>query len=64
MTAARYAIFGAIAGIVVVSLGPRFHIGSWFFDGVPGYIGTACGGACAALVLRYAVRQTFGPVIP
>jgi hypothetical protein len=64
MTAAVCAILGAIAGIIVVSLGPRFHIGSWFFDGVPSSIAAACGGAFVVLVLRYAVRQTFGPVIP
>jgi hypothetical protein len=64
MTAAAYAILGAIAGIVIVLVGPRFHIGSWFFDGVPGYVGAACAGAFVALLVRNAVRQTFGPVIP
>jgi hypothetical protein len=54
------ALIGAALGVLAVWLGLRFHIGSWFFDGITGYAGAAIGGAFVAIVVRYALSRTFG----
>jgi hypothetical protein len=61
---ATYALVGAIAGMLLIYLGLNFHIGSTIYDGVTAYVGAAFGGALAAVVVRYSVRQAFGPIIP
>lgn len=64
MTTAAYALLGAIAGMLAIYLGLRFHLGQTVIDGVPAYIGAAIAGAVGALVVRYAVRKTLGPIVP
>jgi hypothetical protein len=55
-----YALLGAAIGAGVIWFGLRFHIGSWFFDGAPAYVGAALVGAVAALIIRAAIRRHFG----
>ena len=62
--AAIYAALGAIGGMLLIYMGLNFHIGSTIYQGVPAYIGAACGGAVVVLIVRYAVRKQYGPIIP
>ena len=58
-----FAIVGACVGIGLVHLGLNVHMGQTTFDGPTAYVLAALGGAGTALVLRYAINETFGPVI-
>jgi hypothetical protein len=44
----------------MVVIGPRFHIGPIFFDGLVGYIGSAIAGALAAVLIRWTIRKEWG----
>ena len=60
-----YAILGALAGLVLVYMGLTVHVGLTNYQGgVAAYALSALGGAAVALVVRYAVRKEFGPIIP
>ncbi len=59
-----YAALGAVGEALLVQLGPRFHIGPMFFDGLPGVLGAACAGALVLVIIRLAIRKQFGPIIP
>ena len=54
------AFLGAIAGVLLAMLGLRFHIGSWFLDGVAGTIAAALAGAVMAVIVRLAIRRQYG----
>ena len=51
-------LFGAIGG--AAASGPRFHVGSIFFDGFAGYGGAAIAGALAAVLIGWALRKELG----
>jgi hypothetical protein len=53
-------LIGAIGGAAIVASGPRFHVGSIFFDGFAGYGGAAIAGALAAVLIGWALRKELG----
>jgi hypothetical protein len=57
-------MLGALAGLLLVYLGVNVHIGLTNYDGVVAYALSALAGAAVALLVRYAVRKEFGPIIP
>jgi uncharacterized membrane protein YeaQ/YmgE (transglycosylase-associated protein family) len=60
MSHAVTAIVGAIIGLAAIWFGLREHFGTWYIDGVWGYVGAAITGALVALVVRAAVSKEFG----
>jgi hypothetical protein len=53
-------LFGAIGWAAILASGPRFHVGSIFFDSFAGYGGAAIAGALAAVLLGWALRTELG----
>jgi hypothetical protein len=53
-------LIGAIGGAAIVASGPRFHVGSIFFDGLAGYVGAAVAGALVAVLIGWALRKELG----
>jgi hypothetical protein len=53
-------LIGAIGGAAIVASGPRFHVGSIFFDDFAGYGGAAIAGALAAALIGWALRKELG----
>jgi hypothetical protein len=59
-----YASAGALAGTLMVLMGFGVHIGPTYYYGAPAYALSALAGAGVAVLLRYAIRKEFGPIIP
>jgi hypothetical protein len=53
-------LIGAIGGAAIVASGPRFHVGSIFFDDFAGYGGAAIAGALAVALIGWALRKELG----
>lgn len=64
MISSLYALAGTILGALAVPFGLHVHLGQTYLSGVPAYIVSALTGAAVVLVLRYAIRKEFGPLIP
>lgn len=64
MTTLVYAIIGAAAGLLAIYFGFHFRAGMTVYDGPIAYIGSALAGGVAVVIVRHAIREHFGPIIP
>lgn len=64
MTTLIYAIIGAAAGLLGIYFGFHFRAGMTVYDGPIAYIGSAFTAGLTLVILRHAIREHFGPIIP